>query len=225
LARGHTDAARTGQYAGITEPDFGPDVTQTIGGVSITFPLWCRVTVSRSMPDGSVRDFTAREFWLENYAAKGGKEKSIAPNAMWQKRPYGQIAKCAEAQALRKAFPEVGSQPTSDEMDGRVIDMGDAEEVTPQPQPPARPALPDYAAEAFERNLPSWSAIVASGKKTAGELLTMLSTKARFSEEQRARILSLKPAPPTPEPAVPASNAGDEIADFVAEMNAAEGKY
>ncbi|MEO5672495.1 MAG: recombinase RecT, partial [Ramlibacter sp.] len=31
-----TDAARTGEYAGITEPEFGPDVTATIGSAQIT---------------------------------------------------------------------------------------------------------------------------------------------------------------------------------------------
>jgi hypothetical protein len=29
------------------------------------------------------------------------------PNAMWRKRFHGQLAKCTEAQALRKAFPEI----------------------------------------------------------------------------------------------------------------------
>lgn len=110
-----TQAVRSGECAGITEPEFGPDMTQTIGGQQITFPAWCRVTVKRRLSTGDVAEFTAKEFWLENYAIKGGKEKSIAPNAMWTKRPYGQIAKCAEAQALRRAFPELGSQPTSDE--------------------------------------------------------------------------------------------------------------
>jgi len=117
-----TQAMRSGECAGITEPEYGPDVTQAIGGQTITFPAWCRVTVKRRLPSGEIADFTAKEFWLENYAIKGGKEKSVAPNAMWTKRPYGQLAKCAEAQALRRAFPELGSQPTSDES---IIDPSD----------------------------------------------------------------------------------------------------
>jgi phage recombination protein Bet len=116
-----TQAMRSGECAGVTEPEFGPDMQEAIGGQPITFPAWCRVTVKRRLPTGEIVDFTAREFWKENYAIKGGKEKSIAPNAMWSKRPYGQIAKCAEAQALRKAFPEIASQPTADEMEGKTM--------------------------------------------------------------------------------------------------------
>ena len=121
-----TQASRTGQFAGMGEPDFGPDITDTIGGLTVTYPEWCRVTVRRALPSGIVAEFTAREYWIENYAVKGGKEKSIAPNAMWARRPRGQIAKCAEAQALRKAFPELGSMPTADEMEGRALQPDDA---------------------------------------------------------------------------------------------------
>ena len=120
-------AARTGEFAGVSEPEFGPDVTDNIGGKQITFPAWCRVTVKRLLAGGHVAEFTAVERWMENYAVKGGKEKSIEPNAMWAKRPYGQLAKCAEAQALRKAFPELGSAPTADEMEGKAIIEAEAE--------------------------------------------------------------------------------------------------
>ena len=116
-----TQAMRSGECAGVSEPEFGPDVTESIGGVQITYPQWCRVTIRRRLPTGEIASFTAREFWMENYAVKGGKERSIAPNAMWSKRPYGQVAKCAEAQALRKAFPEIASQPTADEMEGKAM--------------------------------------------------------------------------------------------------------
>lgn len=114
-------AARTGQYAGVSEPEFGPDVTETVGGAELVYPEWCRVTVRRQLESGHIAEFTAKEYWLENYAVRGGKDKSVAPNAMWTKRPRGQLAKCATAQALRSGFPEIGSAPTADEMEGKAI--------------------------------------------------------------------------------------------------------
>ena len=138
-----TQAARSGQFAGMSEPEFGIDQTDTIGGQKITYPEWCRVTVKRLMSNGTVAEFTAREFWIENYAVKGGKEKSIAPNAMWTKRPRGQIAKCAAAQALRIAFPEIASQPTADEMEGKSLNADDS----PQPQSAPRENVLDWIAK------------------------------------------------------------------------------
>lgn len=114
-------ASRTNRFAGQSEPEFGPMVTETISGVKITYPEWARVTVKKQMDNGAIVEFTAKEFWIENYAIKGGKEKSQAPNAMWSKRPRGQIGKCAAAQALRLAFPEMGSQPTAEEMEGKAM--------------------------------------------------------------------------------------------------------
>lgn len=125
-----TQAARSGQFAGMTEPEFGPEMSKTLSGIEVTFPEWCRVTVKRLLGNGVIAEFTAIEYWMENYAVKGGQEKSIAPNAMWMKRPRGQIAKCAAAQALRIAFPEIASQNTAEEMEGKqILDIHAAEEV------------------------------------------------------------------------------------------------
>lgn len=121
-------ASRSGRFAGQSEPEFGPMITATIGGAQVTYPEWCKVTVSKLMDNGQIAEFTACEYWLENYAVKGGAEKSVAPNAMWLKRGRGQLAKCAAAQALRIAFPEIGAQPTAEEMEGKAYQEHD---VTP----------------------------------------------------------------------------------------------
>src|SRR5690606_27540534 len=70
-----TNAARTGEFAGMSEPEFGPSVTERLGDREFTFPEWCKVTVYRQLRTGHVAEFTAVEYWVENYAIKGGKDQ------------------------------------------------------------------------------------------------------------------------------------------------------
>lgn len=82
--------------------------------------------------------------------------------------------------------------------------------------PPAeatKPALPPYAQADLVKNLPEWTKVVDSGRKTAKELLAMLSTKATFTEQQQALILKLGAVIP---------EEGQPDPDFIAGMNAAE---
>ena len=165
-----TQAARTG-CAGVTEPEFGPDVTRTFAGKvkqrgsfedvekTVTFPAWCKVTVMRRG-----KPFVAKEFWTENYATMG---KSDVPNEMWAKRPYGQLAKCAEAQALRMAFPEeTGGQPTAEEMEGKG-GGDDARHVpnleTPREPPPAG-SMREAAAEIVGKQAPGYPLLAPDGR-------------------------------------------------------------
>lgn len=182
-----TQAARSGNYAGVSDAEYGPDITEKIGGLDITYPTWCKVSVKRLLPNGQVAEFSATERWKENYAVRGGKDKSIAPNAMWAKRPYAQLAKCAEAQALRKAFPEFGSQPTADEMEGKEFEGQPVErDVTPAKQEPKE--LPPYPPEDFAKNLPAWREAIAAGKAKPDQIIARSSTKYTLSDEQKAAI-------------------------------------
>ena len=130
-------ASRSGEYGGKSEPEFGPDVTADLGGTQVTYPSWCRVTVRRIV-QGQARDFPAVERWLENYATV--KRDSAAPNTMWKKRPYGQLAKVAEAQALRMAFPEFSAGYTAEEMQGKTLDTFTGETIDADPPVPLRSA-------------------------------------------------------------------------------------
>lgn len=185
-----TDASRTDEHVGTDDPVYGPTVEYDLTGMKITVPEWCKVTVYR-MKGGLKCAYTATEFWLENYATAG--KDTTAPNTMWKKRPRGQIAKCAEAQALRKAFPEVGSQPTADEMEGKVIDMGMADVVGAPPPPPAPPVWPD---DKFATQLPRWSKAITEGLKTPDEIVTLASSKGALTPEQEAAIRKVKKAAP-----------------------------
>ena len=95
---------------------------------------------------------------------------------------------CAEAQALRKGFPEVGSQPTADEMEGKEIDMGAAEVVSHTPTREEPAALPPYPHADFEKNLSVWLEAIADGKATAEKIIARSSEKFTWSAEQEAAI-------------------------------------
>lgn len=125
-------AHRTGLYAGIDDTEYGPLETRTFTGrvkrddqyvdetVDLEFPAWAKVTVYKMI--GGVRcPFSAKVYWLEAYGRQG---RTDLPNSMWQQRPHGQLEKCAEAAALRKAFPEEISEPTAEEMEGQVVAYG-----------------------------------------------------------------------------------------------------
>lgn len=153
IAEIRTTAARTGEYAGIDEVIFGPMVERKFTGTvgkgqraetvtkAVKFPEWASVVVYRIVK-GQRSAFHTKVFWEETYASIG---KSDVPNDMWGKRPRGQLDKCVEAAALRKAFPEeVGSMYAAEEMEGRVIDAA-ATDVTPasRPTPPSPPEPPE----------------------------------------------------------------------------------
>lgn len=146
----NTEAARSGAWAGMDPPVFGPEVEQTFaanarGGdsktVTVRFPQWAERTVYR-LVQGQRVAFTERVYWLESYGRWKGTE---VPNEMWARRPHGQLAKCATAAVLRLAFPEAADY-SAEEMEGRTIDAGGADieqravnarDITPAPSPRA----------------------------------------------------------------------------------------
>jgi hypothetical protein len=156
-----------------------------------------------------------RTFGMEDAKTAG----LLGKSGPWTQYPKRMRQMRARAFALRDVFPDVlRGLPVAEEVQDMPPPaekhMGPAEVV----QPPAvgRAALPAYTDEQMAANLPAWSEIVAKGRKSAPELLAMLSTKATFSEEQKARVLSLKAAPTPPQaPAV------DD--PFASEMETAEG--
>jgi phage recombination protein Bet len=104
-------ADRTGLYAGSSDPEYGT------GADADAPPLWARVTVYK-LVGGAPRPFTATARWQE-YAQTsvdlGSGEEKLG--GLWGKMPFLMLAKCAEALALRKAFPqELSGLYTHDEM-------------------------------------------------------------------------------------------------------------
>ena len=111
-----TTAARTSEFAGMDEMRHGPIIEEKVGNVPMTYPEWSQATVYRMVQGQRVPFVGPKVRWLETYAT--AKRDSDDPNEMWRNRPFGQIDKCAEAAALRLAFPEeIGSDYIPEEVE------------------------------------------------------------------------------------------------------------
>jgi len=188
-----TKASRTGEYVGIDEAVFGPTITDD-KDVGIAYPEWCSVTVYRLVV-GERRSFSSgKVFWKETYATAGKDTKQ--PNAMWRKRPFGQHEKCSEAMALRRAFPEIGADPTREEMEGKVIEhdaIPAAPRIEDQTLVAESTTLPPYTDDQVKTNLPKWEKLMAERTKTAAQIVAMLQSKFTLSPDQIKAINEKEP--------------------------------
>ena len=149
-------AHRTGVYAGMDSTVFDNE----------TNPRRATVTVYKLV--GGVRcPFSATARWDQYYP---GDQMGF----MWKKMPHLMLEKCAEALALRKAFPaELSGVYTSEEME-----QADAEVVTvhskPEPSQPKPQAIGPMAEavssviEAIAPDLPPAERIIRYGQKYSG---------------------------------------------------------
>ena len=100
----------------------------------------------------------------------------------------------ARAFALRDVFPDVlRGLPVAEEVMDTPTEkhMGQAVVV-----PPAAPNYYDSAK--FDHNLPKWAETIQQGRKSAADYIAFAQTRGEpFTEEQKARLLSVKKAPPT----------------------------
>lgn len=89
---------RTGKYAPGREPTYEYDENKNV--VSAT------AYVKKMTPDGTWHEVAATAFYDEYVQTNiDYKLNKAVPTSFWKKMPKNQLAKCAEALALRKAFP------------------------------------------------------------------------------------------------------------------------
>ena len=104
IAELRTTAFRTNCYAGKGPTVYGPDLVVTVGSTEVVVPEYVQISVYRFVNGQRLEFHGPRVYWLETYVQAGRNDEN--PNAMWKKRARGQLEKCAEAAALRVAFPE-----------------------------------------------------------------------------------------------------------------------
>lgn len=132
IAELRTTAMRTGSFAGFEDTEYGPMIDEKLGGVDVRYPEWAQCTVYRLVAGMKVAFVGPKTFWIETYAT--AKRDTKAPNSMWAKRPRGQLEKCAEAAALRRAFPEeIGNEYAAEEVEGQAF--GGVRDVTSRDAP------------------------------------------------------------------------------------------
>jgi phage recombination protein Bet len=110
----------------------------------------------------------------------------------WDSHPYRMLRHKAMIQCARIAFGF-----------GGIYDVDEAERIIENTAPSktidpstgeiiaklaATAALPNYSDEAFQKNLCIWRGLINSGRKSAEQIIAMVSSKAIMSEEQIAMV-------------------------------------
>ena len=112
----------------------------------------------------------------------------------WQSHPRRMLRHKSMIQCARLAFG-YGGIYDQDEAE-RIVDatekhMGPADVVQPAPAP-----VKFYDPAKFDHNLPKWAETIAQGRKSAADYIAFAQTRGEpFTEEQKARLLSIKAQP------------------------------
>lgn len=205
-----TIAERTGLYDGQDEPEFEYDEKKKL--------KLCRVRVYR-------KGWSRPAVGVAHYSEYVQTKKEGGPNAMWARGEHFMLAKCAEASAFRKAFPEdtgglyipeeMGSEteapPTTPPVQrtqsvkaqvvAKAAEVVDAKPAEPKALPPPKPA------NNYER-LFSLMADRGIEPQTWGpELKKVMGPKrtkpSQVTDADVEAVLRSFPEPPPPDDAIP----------------------
>lgn len=157
-------AERSRQYAGQDEPEWltasGEWVPAFVKALHGEHPLAARVKVYRHDWD---RPMVGIATWDEYAQTKRNGQLT----AMWEQRGPGQLAKCAEALALRKAFPQdLSGIYTDDEMQSQTIEVVEGDGDAEPRRRRGMPTLADRARAVAEAEASAKAAEVAEGAET-----------------------------------------------------------
>ncbi len=106
----------------------------------------------------------------------------------WESHPYRMLRHKAMIQCARIAFG-FGGIYDADEAE-RIIENGAPamKQINPETGEITPKGLPPYSDDAFQKNLPAWRGLIEAGKRTAEQIIAMVSSKAVMTEEQVAMV-------------------------------------
>lgn len=168
-------AEETGRYVGQRPINYGPPSKQSYQDKEITVPEWAEVIVLRKDPEtGEVTEIPHRAYWKEYYP---GDDIGF----MWRKMPMNQLGKCAEAGALRKAFPrKLGGLYINEEME-----QAEAVPFAPLQQPQKKNGEPPKG-ETLKLTSPIVNVTEKDGKKTDGKPYTLYTITGNIEGQEIA---------------------------------------
>lgn len=163
----------------------------TMEGANSPAPAWTECIIYRK---DRAHPTVIREYLDEVYKAPfKPKDGGYVVAGPWQTHPKRFSRHKAMIQCARMAFG-FGGIYDDDEAD-RIASSGGAPsmktidpatgEISSKPA-----ALPAYTDEAFAKNLPIWRSLIESGKKTAGDIIFTVSSKATLTEDQVAMVMA-----------------------------------
>lgn len=164
-------AERSGDYAGQVGPEFcGEDGVWRDTWTAATPPVAARIGVLRQ---GFKEPLYAVAYYDEYVQKFSGK-----PSPMWEEKPRLMLAKCAEALALRKAFPnDLAGLYTSDE-------MGAVDNQRPAPTPVAEQV--DVVTGEIVEDAPVDDTVTKAQLQAIGALFTKCGVEER---EERLQVV------------------------------------
>jgi hypothetical protein len=195
-------------YGSFSLPEYGPPITIDVEGKKITGPEWCRVKAFKK----GIAEPSYGEAWWQEYCPK-----KYDNTLFWRNMGHRMIAKCAKAQAMREAYPDLGGLYIPEEMERMSEDytpsgrqITDANGFSPSGQPVTYEARQQMA-PALDATAPHGHEPGSAKAKQAEATLARVEEEDRkLEQERKQKTVPSKPVEKQEEPEKPASMPQDK---------------